>query len=199
MKYTKPTTKFIQSPTILSTSIDIPPCSLLSVLLHPLSPALCWCTDFLFTEGKPVCYAGEFQRKGDNPSAVRPSLCYNSADKTTDPYLHAESALHHAQHLPHECHTKCRSLDLMLFRIFWAKLWKLCSQEVVIWSTIKMIRTCKPNSNSWDDIDFKLVFFGVFLLTKIKHWIYRLCCPCTVVYWVYASWLAKLLNNFIYV
>lgn len=125
-RYIKPKTKFIRSPTILSTSTDCPPCSPLSVLLHPLSPALCWCTDFLFREGKPVCYAGEFQRKGDNPSAARLSLCYNSADKTTDPYLHAESALHHAEHLPRECHAQCRSLVLLLFMIIWPKLWKLC-------------------------------------------------------------------------
>lgn len=57
------------------------------------SPALCWCTDFLFRKEKPVCYAGEFQRKGDKSFAARLSLCYNSADKTTDPYLQAESAL----------------------------------------------------------------------------------------------------------
>lgn len=95
-------------------------------VLHPLSPALCWCTDFLFREGKPVCYAGEFQRKGDNPLAVRLSLCYNSADKTTDPYLHAASALHHADHLPRDCHVKCRSLVLLLFMIILDKLWKQC-------------------------------------------------------------------------
>lgn len=60
---------------ILSTWADCPPCCLLSVHTSsppppslPLSPALCWCTDFLFREGKPVCYAGEFQRKGHDPS-----------------------------------------------------------------------------------------------------------------------------------
>lgn len=95
-------------------------------VLHPLTPALCWCTDFLFREGKPVCHAGEFQRKGNNPSAVRLSLCYNSADKTTDPYLPAASAPHRAEHLPHECHVKHRSLVLLLFMIIWNKLWQLC-------------------------------------------------------------------------
>lgn len=78
--------------TILSTSTDC--CS-----LYVLHPAVCWCTDFPFRKGKPVCYAGEFQRKGDNRPAARLSLCYNSADKTTDPYLHAESARHHAERL----------------------------------------------------------------------------------------------------
>lgn len=39
----------------------------------PLSTALCWCTEFLFRKEKPVCSAGEFQRKRDQPSPP-PSL-----------------------------------------------------------------------------------------------------------------------------
>lgn len=114
-------------------------------VLHPLSPALCWCTDFLFREGKPVCYAGEFQRKGDNPSAARLSLCYSSADKTTDPYLSVEPGCHHAG--CHGCHAKCRSLILWSFRII---IYNYKLVAMLTWVPYEMIGNQSiPKCYSW--------------------------------------------------
>lgn len=63
-------TVFIWCQSIWSTPAECPHTANCLYELHPLSPALCWCTDFPFSKGKPVCHAGEFQRKGSNPSTA---------------------------------------------------------------------------------------------------------------------------------
>ena len=96
----KPTTKFIRSPTILSTSTDCPPCSLLSV--RTSSPLSCSLLMYrLSVQRRKACLLRwRVSKKGIQPVRCPSLPLLQSADKTTDPYLRAESALHHAKRAP---------------------------------------------------------------------------------------------------